>query len=102
MSINGNFLCPEIKCFRAHEAKKMKKYVQSVLLADTAELSLINLSVRQKLPAGSEVLLGGKLELMKCGCRQNIKFHQAASQCAQVKFRQAWLRSVDQQIQPID
>ena len=70
-----------------------------VLVADT---SITNLSARQKLPAGSEVLLGGKLELMKCGCRQNIKFHQAASQCAQVKFRQAWLRSVDQQIQPID
>jgi len=83
VSINGNFLCPEIKCFRAHEAKKMKKYVQSVLVADT---SITNLSAQQKLPAGSEVLLGGKLELMKCGCRQNIKFYQVASQCVRVKF----------------
>jgi len=54
-----------------------------VLVADT---SITNLSAQQKLPAGSEVLLGGKLELMKCGCRQNIKFYQVASQCVRVKF----------------
>ena len=54
-----------------------------VLVADT---SITNLSARQKLPAGSEVLLGGKLELMKCGCSQNIKFHQVASQRVRVKF----------------
>ncbi|MCB1806724.1 MAG: hypothetical protein KDJ99_16705, partial [Candidatus Competibacteraceae bacterium] len=62
---------PEIKCFRTLERKTCLKYVQSVLLADKA---VINLSVRQKLPAVSKVLASAQHQVLSSSRLRRVKF----------------------------